>query len=82
MFEKAKFVKSGEAFDPKFVKDSNPSAVFYNEITVDALPEKAELNVCALGIGYVYVNGKRVSDELFPSPPSDYEKTLWQSRYI
>ena len=35
------------------------------------------LSYCALGIGYVYINGQRISQELFLSPVADYRKTLW-----
>ena len=42
---------------------------------------KAILSVCGLGYGYFYINGKRVSDYLFISPVSDYNKTLWYTRY-
>ena len=39
------------------------------------------LHVCSLGIGYAYVNGKRVSEDLFTPPPSDYESRLWYMSY-
>ena len=35
------------------------------------------LSYCALGIGYVYINGQRISQALFLSPVADYRKTLW-----
>lgn len=39
------------------------------------------LEVCALGIGYCYLNGNLVHEDLFISPISDYRKTLWFNRY-
>ena len=39
------------------------------------------LSFCALGIGYCYINGQRISDDLFLSPVSDYRKTLWYNTY-
>ncbi len=39
------------------------------------------LDICALGIGYCYLNGTLVSADLFTAPLSDYRKTLWFNRY-
>ena len=41
----------------------------------------ALLRVCALGYGYFWLNGKRVSEDLFTAPVSDYRKTLWYNEY-
>ena len=41
----------------------------------------AVLRVCALGYGYFWLNGKRVSEDLFTAPVSDYRKTLWYNEY-
>lgn len=40
-----------------------------------------KLSFCALGIGYCYINGKRISDNLFLSPVADYRKTLWYNDF-
>ena len=42
---------------------------------------KYTLSFCALGIGYCYINGQRISNHLFLSPVSDYRKTLWYNVY-
>lgn len=39
------------------------------------------LRVCALGYGYFYINGKKVTQDLFTSPVSNYNKTLWYNEY-
>ena len=39
------------------------------------------LSFCALGIGYCYINGKRITQDLFLSPVADYRKTLWYNVY-
>ena len=39
------------------------------------------LSYCALGIGYVYINGQRIAQDLFLSPVSDYRKTLWYTTH-
>ncbi len=43
--------------------------------------KKAELTVCGLGYGYFYINGKKISKDLFTAPVSDYSKTLWYNTY-
>ena len=42
---------------------------------------KYTLSFCALGIGYCYINGQRITQDLFLSPVSDYRKTLWYNVY-
>ena len=37
--------------------------------------------MCVLGLGYVYINGKDIANDLFLSPVSDYRKTLWVNEY-
>ena len=79
MFENSRFIKSdnnrpddygGNAYAPIFQKtfsyDGNGVAI---------------LNTCMLGMGYAYLNGRRISDDLFCAPVSDYRKTLWYSSY-
>ena len=39
------------------------------------------LSVCALGFGYVTVNGEKVAEDLFLAPVSDYRKTLWVNEF-
>ena len=80
MLNNAYFIKPTEVFHREFAA-TNPSVIYHKAFTQDTLPKTAELIICALGIGYAYVNGKRVSEDLFPSPPSDYEKRLWCMRY-
>lgn len=42
---------------------------------------KATLFVCGLGFGYYWINGQKVSEDLFTAPVSDYSKTLWVNKY-
>ena len=39
------------------------------------------LSFCALGMGYCYINGRRISPDLFLSPVADYRKTIWYTVY-
>lgn len=79
-FLRAQYIKSGEKYDFKF-HEENPSLMLRKCFCVNDIPEKAEAVISALGIGYVYINGKRVSDDLFAAPCSDYNKTLWCVKY-
>ena len=35
---------------------------------------KYSLSFCALGMGYCYINGQRITQDLFLSPVADYRK--------
>ena len=80
IFSKSSFIKPGAEYKREFA-ERNSCVIFYKELTVDARPKKAQLNICALGIGYAYINGKRVSKDLFAPPCADYNKTLWYMSY-
>ena len=80
IFKKAKFIKPNDIFKREF-SDNNPSSLFFRRFNLDNGVDNAKLKICALGIGYCYVNGKKVSEDLFAAPPSDYEKRLWYMQY-
>ncbi|MBQ4145170.1 MAG: family 78 glycoside hydrolase catalytic domain [Clostridia bacterium] len=78
-FKSISFIKA----DVEFVRDfsiENYAPVFRKKFVVTNA-ENARLYVCGLGYGYYYINGKKVSDDLFTAPPSDYNKTLWFNEY-
>lgn len=78
MFENAKYIKP----DVPFVRDeSAPSPLFRKRFFLENLPEKAVLSAAGLGIGYFYINGKKVSDDMFTSPVSEYNKTVWYTSH-
>lgn len=79
-FESSVFIKPAEPFDEGY-NETNNAPVYAVDFTVDEEIVTAELRVCALGIGYAYVNGKRASDGLFAPPWSDFDKTLWYVSY-
>lgn len=57
-----------------------PSVCFYRKFRV----KKSGIftvSVCALGIGYFYLNGKPITEDLFIAPVSDYRKRLWKNIY-
>jgi alpha-L-rhamnosidase len=56
------------------------SPVFVKRITV-VDPERSEIEICGLGFFELYVNGKKVSDEVLVPPASDYGKRDLSSLY-
>lgn len=80
MFSVAKFIKADYLKADAYPNDYAP--IFCSEFDlVKQDGKKITLDICALGIGYAYVNGKAVSDDLFCAPVSDYRKTLWCNSY-
>ena len=80
MFSNSQFIKPQAPFCKAFA-EKNASSVFCKYFHLGKQPKSATLYICALGIGYAYINGKRVSEDLFAPPPSDYEKRLWYMQY-
>lgn len=80
IFSNSKFIKPSAPFVRDFA-EKNSCSLFFKEFELDCVPSEVILNVCALGIGYTYINGIRVSDDLFAPPGANYEKTLWYMSY-
>lgn len=79
VFSKSAFVEP----DVLFVKDfsgKNYAPMLRRHFKVGRF-EHAVLRVCGLGYGYYYMNGKKISEDLFTAPVSNYEKTLWYNEY-
>ena len=79
-FENAVFIKPKDNFQREF-GICNPSPIYFKQFHLAAIPKKAELRICALGLGYAYINHKLVSSDKFAAPPSNYEKRLWYMQY-
>ena len=60
MFESAKFIEFPAPFDPT-PKEYDPAPVFKRQFSLKEKPHKAELCFVALGLGYVYLNGKPIT---------------------
>lgn len=80
MFENSKFIKS-DYEKPLRYEEGDYAPIFTKKFIIKKTNEKIILNVYALGLGYVFLNGVRVSDDLFCAPVSDYRKTLWYNSY-
>ena len=78
-FQKARFIKSPAPFVREHEK-TNPAPLLRKAFSVGAF-QRAELRVCALGYGEFYLNGRKVTEDKFIAPVSDYTKTLWVTAY-
>ncbi|MEE0946147.1 MAG: family 78 glycoside hydrolase catalytic domain [Acutalibacteraceae bacterium] len=81
MFSNASFIKATKDFDLGFVEDSNRSVLFRKKFVIDSDFASARLSFCALGLGYAFLNGKDVTDELFAPPYANYNKRIWYVQY-
>lgn len=79
IFDNAVFIKPDTPFCREFSFE-NYAPVFRKRFSLAGV-KNAKLYICALGIGYPYINGQKVSDDLFPAPMSNYMKTLWYKEY-
>lgn len=80
MLSREMFIEYPGQFDPAY-KIIDPAPVFRRNFDVKDGFNKATLEVCGLGIGYYYLNGGIVSEDMFTAPVSDYNKTLWYNTY-
>jgi len=79
MLDNIPFIKPNVPFVREF-EEQNYAPMFRRCFDLQSISD-AHLYVCTLGIGYVYINGQPISDDLFIAPVSDYTKTLWYNEY-
>ena len=78
VFGEAKYIKAEErAAEFSFF---DPAPLFRKEFTVESLTD-ARIFVQSPGFAKYYINGQDITDELFISPISDYDKILWYNSY-
>lgn len=80
MIHSAKFIEFPAPFDPT-EREFDPAPIFKKTFTIEKVPEKAELIAVALGLGYVYLNGEPITEDVFNTPVGNYLKTLWYHTY-
>lgn len=80
MIRSAKFIEFPAPFDPA-PKEYDPAPIFKKQFTLNRLPQKAELQAVALGLGCIYINGKPITKDVFNTPCGNYLKTLWYHTY-
>ena len=80
MFENISFIKADIPFVSEYDGAKSPCVIFRKNFELENFSE-AKVCVCGLGYGYYYINGKKITDDLFTAPVSDYNKTLWYNAY-
>lgn len=80
MFENVHFIKPDAPFIREHDPDTSPCFIFRRRFEVRAF-ETARVSVCGLGYGYYYINGRRITPDMFTAPVSNYNKTLWFNTY-
>jgi len=76
MIEHCTFIKPDFPFDPAD-KTHNYAPVYRRSFTLTKLPEKALLEYVALGMGHVYINGRRINADVFGTDEAAWHKTVW-----
>ena len=78
-FGGAKFIKASEDAQPFSYYD--PVPLFRKEIEIKGPIRSAQLTVQSPGFGKFYINGQDVTEDIFISALSDYDKILWYNTY-
>ena len=60
---------------------SEPAPLFRKSFTVTEKIVSASVKVIALGLGKIFINGKPLTEDLFISPYTNYDKTLLYDEY-
>ena len=74
------FIKATDSFSSEYT-GKTPAHLFRRKFIINEEVCSAKLFVCGLGIGYYFINGKRVSKDLFTAPVSTYDKLVWFNTY-
>lgn len=74
------FIKPDLPFEAGFRREDH-APLFRKRFLWNGTAREAKIRICALGVGYCYLNGRRISADLFTAPVSDYAKTLWYNTY-
>ena len=80
MFENINFIKADIPFVRECDKNKSPCVMFRKKFMLETF-NTAKVYLCALGYGYYYINGEKITQDLFTAPVSDYNKTLWYNAY-
>ncbi len=78
IFGAAKYIKAQEK--PSEFSFYDPAPMFRKEFEVDN-PREAHVFVQSPGFAKYYINGTDITEDLFISPVSDYNKILWYNEY-
>ena len=75
----AKFIKASGDFNPLY-KGAVSAPLFRKKFYISTL-KRAILKICCLGYGYCFINGKKITEDLFTAPVSAYDKLVWYNSY-
>ena len=78
-FDYGVFIKPDIVFEREFSFE-NKAPMFRKKFNLTSF-DKATFRICGLGIAYCWINGKKVTEDLFTAPVSNYSKTLWYNEY-
>ncbi len=79
VFDGAYYIKAdAEAPEYSFY---DPIPFFRKEIEVNKAPKKAVIHVQSPGFACFFINGIRITEDIFISPTSDYTRILWYNSY-
>ncbi|MCL2771891.1 MAG: glycoside hydrolase family 78 protein [Oscillospiraceae bacterium] len=83
MFENINFIKADMPFVKEYDREKSPCVIFKKKFEVENIDniKSSKVFVCGLGYGYYYINGRKITQDLFTAPVSDYNKTLWYNSY-
>lgn len=80
VFSSANYIRARDDFDPALsIHDAAP--LFRRTFALDKLPVQARIMVQSPGYAHFYLNGQRITDDLFISPVSRYDRILWYNTY-
>jgi len=69
------------ARQPRPFSYTAPAPHIRKTFTVEKEIQKAELSVCALGLGVCYINGKAITDDVLTTPVSNYDVSIYYNTY-
>ncbi len=84
MFEKAQWIglNKTEPNEAPYAKRTRLAARYLRKgFVLTSIPKKAIVYFCGLGLSELYVNGKKISDDLLSPPLSTYNKTAYYVTY-
>ncbi len=81
LFGNARFIGCDVRVIGRRVRTDNPTLRFRKKFILEKLPKKAFARIAGLGCFALYINGKRVSDEVLAPAFTDYTKTVLFCEY-
>lgn len=74
------FISYPEPFRAEYLAE-DPAPLFRKHFNVEPGLQKATMRFCPLGLGVAYINDMYTTEDLFLTPTSDYNKTVWYTEH-